>query len=95
MDEENKKDMAPYEIHMRHTAGGVDLTITADDGFWMDVEPSYGHEVKLHLRETRPPRIGQRVVVSHGRVIKVGGVRYDASGNRWLFDEDMGVWEQE
>lgn len=93
MDEQT--NTMPYTIHTRHMAGGVDLTIEADDGLWMDVTHCDGHEAKLHLRETRPPRIGQRVVVSRGRVIKVGGVRYDASGNRWLYDEDMGVWEQE
>lgn len=85
----------PFTLHTRHTQDGIDLTVEVDAEYYVDIEPSDGHEVKLHLRETRPPRIGQRVVVSHGRVIKVGGVRYDASGNRWLYDEDMGVWEQE
>lgn len=48
---------------------------------------------KSRTVEELPPIFGSRVV-SHNRVMTVGKVRYDASGNRWILDADTGIWEQ-
>lgn len=84
----------PYEIHVTHVDGGIDLTVHATDGMKIDLIDAIveqGSEVTLHLRDYDVPREGSRVMTD-GRLVKVAGRRYDGAGKLWLLDEDTRVW---
>lgn len=84
----------PCAIEVTRVDGGVDITVTAEDGHLVDAigqSVEQGGSITLHVRDYDVPRDGSRVMAG-GRLVKVCDRRYGQGGRLWLLDEDTRVW---
>ena len=90
MDDERHYDIQEID----EPNGDTTIILTPRDGYTLVSESGDGVLYsKARVVRDAPPTLGSSVM-SHNRMTTVGGVRYDASGNRWLLDADTGIWEQ-
>jgi hypothetical protein len=85
----------PFKITVENVNGGVNVTIEATDGMKIDLIDQTTQQtdrITLHIRDFEVPRIGSRVKVSDGTMVKVLSLRYDGDGHLWVLDEDTRVW---
>lgn len=75
------KDM--FEIASEQTPTGADVTVTAKDGYAIEVGGEYVRDLTVSVERHRLPVRGRRYMLG-GRLVKVADWRYDQSGTLWV-----------
>ena len=75
--------MGAYEIKATPTPTGEDVTITATEGYAIDVGGEYVRELTINVERAAIPHRGSRYMLD-GKLIKVIDWHRDESGAIWV-----------